>query len=104
GLMSGVMLVAVDRPDVVPLPITPKLRAQLVYFMTPAETAGIPPLGEREYWIARADVGRWLAEGVFQLLSPLDSANVAEIELTDEQESMLGWLDRHGVEHVRIIE
>jgi hypothetical protein len=98
------MLVAVDRPLVGSLPITERMRAQLVYFMTPPDSAGVPPLGENEYWIARADVVKWLTDGVFYLLSPLDSSNVAEIDLTEEQEQLLAWLDMNRVEHVRVVE
>src|SRR5579884_2525278 len=92
-----------DRPDVAPLTITPRLRGQLVYFMTPPGTPGIPALQEDEYWIARDEVARWLDEGVFYLVSPLDSANATEVELTEEQESFLGWLQRNGVQHVRVV-
>jgi hypothetical protein len=101
--MSQPILEAVDRPGVVVLPISERMRAQLIYFMTPPQSPGVPPLGENEFWIARADVIRWLADGVFYLLSPLDSGNTAEIELTEEQEAMLGWLDENGVQHIRVV-
>jgi hypothetical protein len=96
-------LLPVDRDDVAPLAISERLRGQLVYFMTPPGTAGIPELREDEFWIARDDVARWLDEGVFYLVSPLDSANATEVELTDEQESLLGWLQKNGVQHVRVV-
>ena len=32
--------------------------------------------------------------GVFYLVSPLDTANMTEVEITEEQESLLGWLNR----------
>jgi hypothetical protein len=102
--MSQLKLVAVNRPDVDLLPISARLRSQVVYFMTPAGTPGVPPLGENEYWIAAADVSRWLSDGVLCLVSPLDSENFTEVELSDEQETMLEWLARNHVEHVRIIE
>jgi hypothetical protein len=102
--MSQPMLVAVDRPLVKPLPISPRLRTQLVYFMTPPGSAGVASLGENEFWIARDDVTKWLSEGVFYLVSPLDSANKTEVELSDEQEGLLDWLTKNGVEHVRVIE
>jgi hypothetical protein len=102
--MSKLKLCSVDHPEVSPLPISARLRSQLVYFMTPADTAGIPHLGEDEYWIARDDVTHWLIEGVFLLVSPLDTANVTEVELTEEQDALLAWLDKHHVEHVRVVE
>ncbi len=72
--------------------------------MTPPGSVGIPALGENEYWIARHEVAHWLAEGVFYLVSPLDSANATEVELTEEQESLLTWLDKHAIQHVRLVE
>jgi hypothetical protein len=99
--MSAPRLLPVDRPDVSPLPISTRLRGQLVYFMTAPGSPGLPELHENEYWIARDEVARWLDEGVFYLVSPLDSANATEVELTDEQEALLIWLRRHDVQHVR---
>ena len=99
--MAQPRLVPVDRPDVAPLPITTRLRSQLVYFMSAADTPGIPPLGRDEYWIAREEVERALDEGVVLLVSPLDSENRTEVELSDEQEALLEWLRRHEVQHIR---
>jgi hypothetical protein len=97
-------LVSVDHPEVNPLAISPRLRSQIVYFITPPDTPGVPALGESEYWIARDDVTHWLMEGVFLLVSPLDTDNMTEVELTEEQESLLSWLDKNHVEHVRVVE
>ncbi len=102
--MSAHRLVPLDRPEIAPLTITARLRGQLVYFMTPPGAAGLPALAENEYWIARDEVARWLDEGVFYLVSPLDSANATEVELTEEQESLLGWLQKNGVQHLRVVE
>jgi hypothetical protein len=101
--MARLTLVAVDQPGVAPLPISPRLRSQLSYFMTPADTPGLPPLGEDEYWVASADVARWLDEGVLYLVSPLDTANMTEVELSEEQEALLHWLRDHDVQHVRVV-
>jgi hypothetical protein len=98
------MLVAVGRPEVSPLLISARLRTQLVYFLTPPSTPGVPPLEENEIWIARAEVISWLTDGVVYLVSPLDSANKLEVELSEEQEVMLHWLDQNGIEHVRVVE
>src|SRR5262249_10574509 len=102
--MTQPRLLPVDRPDVAPLTISPRLRGQLVYFITPAGSAGVHRLEENEFWIARDDVVKWLDEGVFYLVSPLDSANATEIELTEEQEALLTWLKKYGIQHVRLIE
>jgi len=62
----------------------------------------VPPLREDEYWIAEADAAKWLDEGVFYLVSPLDTANMTEVELTEEQEVLLNWLLKNRVQHVRV--
>jgi hypothetical protein len=103
-IMSQLLLTSVDHPEVSPLPISVRLRSQLVYFMTPPDSPGVPALGEREYWIARADVTRCLMEGVFLLVSPLDTEHMTEVELTEEQEALLSWLDKSHIQHVRVIE
>jgi hypothetical protein len=102
--MTQIKLVPVDRPAVNPLPISTRLRSQLVYFMTPAATQGVPALGENEYWFALDEVAKWLDEGVFYLVSPLDSANMTEVEITEEQEALLFWLNRNQVQHVRAVD
>ena len=101
--MSQVCLVPLDQPNVKSLSISQRMRGQLVYFMA-APAAGMPPLGENEYRFARAEVRKWLDDGVFYLVSPLDSANMTEVELTEEQEIMLNWLDKNQVELVRVNE
>ncbi len=102
--MSQPRLFPVGRPDVSPMTISERLRGQLVYFMTPTGSAGMPPLADNEFWLARDEVKRWLDEGVFYLVSPLDSANATEVEITEEQEALLTWLNKHGVQHVRLVE
>jgi hypothetical protein len=96
--------VSIDRPDVAPWPISARLRAQLVYFMSAPGAAGVPALAENEYWFAADDVARWVEEGVFYLVSPLDTANMTEVELTEEQESLLNWLKDSRVQHTRLVD
>jgi hypothetical protein len=102
--MSQPRLFSVERPDVAPLMISERLRGQLVYFMTPGGSTGVPALAENEFWLARDEVARWLDEGVFYLVSPLDSANATEVEITEEQESLLLWLNKLGIQHLRLVE
>ena len=103
-VMSRTKLVSVDHPEVPAFEVSARLRSQLVYFMTLADSPGVPPLGEDEYWFARDDVTKWLEEGVFYLVSPLDTENMTEVELTEEQEAFLSWLDRNQIQHVRVVE
>jgi hypothetical protein len=86
------------------LPISTRLRSQLVYFMTPTGTEGVPSLGENEFWFARHEIDKWLDDGVFYLVSPLDSANMTEVEITEEQEALLFWLNRNQIQHVRAVD
>jgi hypothetical protein len=102
--MAKPVLVPIDRPALAPRPISPRLRAQLVYFTSASGAPGVPALAEDEYWFAAAEVDRWVDEGVFYLVSPLDTANMTEVELTEEQESLLQWLKDEGVQHVRIVD
>jgi hypothetical protein len=102
--MSQCSLVPIDQGHVKPLVISQRMRGQLVYFMAAPQAPGMPALGENEYWFARDEVRKWLDDGVFYLVSPLDSANMTEVELTEEQEVMLNWLDKNSIEHVRVKE
>jgi aspartokinase-like uncharacterized kinase len=100
--MTRILAVPLDQPGVAPRALSPRLRSQLNYFMSPAGSPGIPPLGEHEYWFAASEVARWVNEGVFFLVSPLDTANQTEVELSEEQEEFLNWLSRSGIQHVRV--
>lgn len=102
--MARIIVSALDREGVSPRVISPRLRSQLNYFMTSPGSVGVPPLGEREFWFDPEDVRRWLDDGVFRLVSPLDTANMTEVELTEEQEDFLGWLGANQVSHVRVDE
>ena len=102
--MARLVLAPLDRPEVPPLPITLRLRNQLVYFMTARDTTGLPPLGDDDFWFAADEVAKWVDEGVFYLVSPLDTDNMTEVELTEEQEAFLAWLHAQKVQHVRIEE
>ena len=100
--MARPRIVSVDRPEVAPMPITERLRSQLVYFGSASDAPGVPPLGDREYWLPREEVARALDEGVILLVSPLDSENFTEVELSEEQETLLEWLRSHDVQHLRV--
>ncbi len=99
--MARLVLVPLDKPGVAPLAITPRLRNQLVYFMSPRDTPGLPELGDEDFWFDADDVAKWADEGVFYLVSPLDTDNMTEVEISEEQESLLLWLQANKVCHVR---
>lgn len=100
--MSRLSLVPLDRPEVAPRPISPRLRTQLVYFCSAQGAPGVPAVGEHEFYFAEHDVAKWLDDGVMYLVSPLDTANMTEVELSEEQESFLQWLQSRKVHHVRL--
>ncbi len=102
--MARMLLVPLDRPEVAPLTISPRLRNQLVYFMSARDTPGLPSMGESDFYFDAAEVAKWVDEGVFYLVSPLDTDNMTEVELTEEQETLLAWLHTQGVRHVRLDE
>jgi hypothetical protein len=80
-----------------------RFRTEIVYFMTPQSTRSAPAtLGANEYWIALDDARRWLDELVVLVVSPLDSASKAEIELSEEHEAWLEWMVRNNIQHVRL--
>lgn len=95
--MARLVLVPLDRPEVAPWPISPRLRSQLVYFAS----ADANPA---EFRFARDEVARWLDDGVIWLVSPLDTANKTEVELSEEQEALLAWLQKEEVGHARVEE
>ncbi len=101
--MARLALVPLDRPEVAPLAITPRLRNQLVYFMSARDTAGLPAMAELDFWFAADEVAKWVDDGVFYLVSPLDTDTMTEVELSEEQEAMLAWLHKNQVRHVRLV-
>jgi hypothetical protein len=96
-------VVPIDHPEVPPLAMSQRFRTEIVYFMTPAGVRGAPTaLGANEYWVALDDARRWLEDLVVLVVSPLDSASKAEIELSEEHEKWLEWMVRHEIQHVRL--
>jgi len=95
-------VIAVDRPELAPLEMPARFKHDIAYFMTPPGEQGIGPLEAGHYWVRLEDAQRWLDEGVLTLVSPLDSENQAEAELSEEQEEWLQWMVENCVEHVRL--
>jgi hypothetical protein len=97
-----VQIIPLDQPDVPPMTMPDRFRKEVVYFMTPAEGHGAPPLGKDEYWVRLEDSARWLDDGFFSLVSPLDAHSVAEIEITEEQEEWLEWMVKNKITSIRL--
>jgi hypothetical protein len=98
----AVRVVALDRPDLPPLAMPERFRHEVTYFMSFPGAGEGPVLSAGEYWIRPEDARQWLEEGVFRLVSPLDSANRTEVELSEEQEEWLEWMVQGGVQHIRL--
>ena len=79
-----------------------RFKHDIAYFMTPPGEGGVPELPAGEYWVVLDDARRLLDEGVLRLVSPLDSENQAEAEITEDQERWLEWLLANGIEHLRL--
>jgi hypothetical protein len=79
-----------------------RFKHDIAYFMTPAGEAGVPSLASGEYWVRLDDARRLLDDGVLVLVSPLDSENHTEVEISEDQEKWLEWMIAHRIEHVRI--
>ena len=98
----SVLVFGVEVPELTPFEMPDRFRHDVAYFMTPSGEESVPELAQGEYWIRQADARRWLDELVVEVISPLDSAAVAEVEITDEQEAWLEWMVQHQIEHVRL--
>jgi hypothetical protein len=98
----SVRAIAVERPELAPFLMSDRFRTEIAYFMSLPGEPGVPVLAPGEYWVDAAKARMWLDEGVFRLVSPLDSASQAEIELSEEQEAWLEWLLANRVERMRI--
>lgn len=102
--MNNYRVVSVDRPEVPPHRISDRLRGELVYFAAPPGATDTPVVAGPEYWFHPDETAKVLEEGVFHLVSPLDTAKMTELEITEEQEALLEWLQKHKVRHVRVEE
>jgi hypothetical protein len=96
-----VLLYSVIQPDLAPFRMPDRFRQEITFFMTLSGEAGVPKLASGEYWIRLADAKSFLDEGCLRIVSPLDSASKAEIELSEEQENWLEWMIANNIEHVR---
>jgi len=98
-----VQVIPTDKSDVARLQMPDRFRKEIVYFMSPAERDGASKLSKNEYWIRTDDAAKWLVDGVFTLVSPLDAESVAEIEITEDQEIGLDWMVANQISTVRLV-
>jgi hypothetical protein len=97
------LVFAVEKPELPPFEMPARFKHDIIYFVTQAGEQGVPDtIREGEWWVRREDARRLYDEGVVRIVSPLDSANTVEVEVTEEQESWLKWMIQHEIEHVRL--
>jgi hypothetical protein len=101
-MAHGVRVIALGRTDPIAMEMPDRFRLDVVYFMTPCDRPGAPQLGPNEYWIEPANIEKWLDDGGFSVVSPLDAESVAEIELTEDQERWLEWMKKHAIDRIRV--
>ena len=98
-----ILVHAVGRPEVPAYSMPARFRHDVTYFCTPAGEPGAPErLGAREYFVRLPDARRVLDDGVIRIVSPLDSATTAEIEISEEQEDWLRWMVENEIEHIAL--
>jgi hypothetical protein len=93
---------AVNRPEVPALKLSPRFRHDVTYFAAHPTDLGRPALPQGEYYVVLDEARVTLDDGVFRIVSPLDSDNRTELEITEEQEDWLKWIVEHQVEHIRL--
>jgi hypothetical protein len=94
------LLIPLEPASDVRLNITERLKSQLHYFAQPHESTS--ERGDDTFRFDLDQVACWLEEGSLRLVSPLDTAHFTEVELSEEQESLLEWLHRLQIRLVRI--
>ena len=98
-----VQVIAVGRAEVPNLEMPDRFRHEITYFMALPNGAEVPALPSGEYWIRHSEAQTWYEDGVLSIVSPLDSENRTEVELSEEQENWLAWILRNDVQHVRVV-
>jgi hypothetical protein len=94
---------AVDRPDLPPLEMPDRFRHDITYFCTQAGERGAPAdLPPGHWWVGLGDARSIYDDGFIRVVSPLDSATTAELEITEEHEAWLAWMIANGIEQIRL--
>jgi hypothetical protein len=93
---------AVGRDDPPPFIMPDRFHRDVAYFMTPAGESGVAELQANEFWVRLEEAKMWLEDGVLLLISPLDSSQKAEVEISDDQEAWLQWMVQNEIQHIRL--
>ncbi len=98
----AVKIVPQDAPSVAPLTLRDQIKSQLPYLTTNPSPEDHVDLKPNEYWINPAYAKNILDEGGFLVVSPLRAENAAEVELSEEAETLLEWALKNGVKHIAV--
>jgi hypothetical protein len=97
------LVYAVEKPDLPPFEMPARFKHDITYFVTLAGEPGVPEtIAEGEWWVRPEVARRIYDEGVIRVVSPLNSAITAELEITEEQEAWLEWMIEHEIDHLRL--
>ncbi|HVU87475.1 MAG TPA: hypothetical protein VHD36_09135 [Pirellulales bacterium] len=97
-----VLVHAIDHPELPPFVMPDRFRHEVAYFMDARTDPDRPGAAAGEYWLDLAQAQRWYDDGAIRLVSPLDSQNQTEVELSEEQESWLAWVLENRISHIRL--
>ncbi len=97
------LVFSVEKPELPGFSMPERFKHDIIYFATPAGKPGVPDhLAKGEWWIPREEALRIYEEGIVRIVSPLDSATSAELEITEEQEAWLQWVIENQTERIRL--
>ncbi len=99
----SVQIVAVEKEGIEPLSMPESFRHEIAYFMTIPGENGAPLIPRGEYWVRLSEAREWLDDGIVSIVSPLDSENKTDIEISEEQEVWLEWMVEHEIQHIRLV-
>ncbi len=99
----GVLVYSIDHPEISPFSMPERFRHEVAYFMDASPVPDRAACAAGEYWLDLAQAQIWFDDGAILLVSPLDSENQTEVELSEEQESWLEWVLAHRVNHIRLV-
>jgi len=99
----SVQVVAVGMKEVDPLEMPDRFRHEVAYFMALPGEKEVPRIPHGEYWVRLSEAREWFEGGVVSVVSPLDSENKTEFEISEDHEMWLEWMIEHEIQHIRLV-
>lgn len=98
----SLLVYSVEKPELSPFSMPSRFKHDVIYFATPAGKPGVPDaLPAGSWWMPREEALKIYEEGIVRIVSPLDSATTAELEITEDQEAWLEWMIENQIEQIR---